>query len=81
MAVWLPGLGIPMGGHGRKGKLAGRIRVVVGWGKGGRGTGQLGLGWSNYFPFSSTSFCKKFQDFSSHRIFGRMHEALNINKK
>ena len=31
--------------------------------------------------FSSLSFCKIFQDFSLHRIFGRMHEALNINKK
>jgi len=32
-------------------------------------------------PFSSTSFCKIFQDSPSHRIFRRMHEALNINKK
>jgi hypothetical protein len=24
---------------------------------------------------------KIFQDFPSHRIFGRMHEALNIDKK
>jgi hypothetical protein len=24
---------------------------------------------------------KNFQDFPSHRIFRRMHEALNINKK
>jgi len=29
----------------------------------------------------STSFYKNFQDFPSHRIFRRMHEALNINKK
>ena len=30
---------------------------------------------------SPSAFCKNFQDFSSHRIFGRMHETLNINKK
>ena len=32
-------------------------------------------------PFSSTSFCKNFQDSPSHRIFGLLHETLNINKK
>ena len=39
--------------------------------------------WSNQSTalLSSTSFCQIFQDFSSHRIFERMHEALNINKK
>jgi ribonuclease I len=31
--------------------------------------------------FSSTSFCQIFQDSPPHRIFGRMHEALNIDKK
>ena len=36
---------------------------------------------SNQCMFSCTSFCKKFQDSPSHRIFGRMHEVLNINKK
>ena len=30
---------------------------------------------------SCKKFCKIFQDFPSHQIFGRMHEALNINKK
>jgi len=30
-----------------------------------------------YFP----KFYKNFQDFPSHRIFRRIHEALNINKK
>jgi hypothetical protein len=31
--------------------------------------------------FSSQKFCKIFSDFSSHQIFGHMHEALNIDKK
>jgi ABC-type spermidine/putrescine transport system permease subunit II len=31
--------------------------------------------------FSSTSFYQIFQDFPSHRIFERMYEALNIDKK
>ena len=31
--------------------------------------------------FSSPLKRQIFQDFSSHRIFGRMHKALNINKK
>jgi hypothetical protein len=26
------------------------------------------------------NFCKIFQDFSSHRIFGHIYEALNIDK-
>jgi hypothetical protein len=41
-----------------------------------------------YFParsletlFSCQKFCKIFQYFPSHRIFGRMHKALNIDKK
>ena len=46
-----------------------------------------------FYTFSSSGMCqilatirpysvsKKFHDFSSHRIFGCMHEALNINKK
>jgi len=36
---------------------------------------------SNLAMFSYTSKCQIFQDFLSHRIFGRMREALNINKK
>jgi hypothetical protein len=31
--------------------------------------------------FRSRKFCKKTVDSPSHRIFGRMHEALNIDKK
>jgi hypothetical protein len=31
--------------------------------------------------FSSKKFCKRTVDSPSHRIFGRMHEALNIDKK
>jgi hypothetical protein len=31
--------------------------------------------------FSSQNFTRFFQDFPSHRIFGRMYEALNIDKK
>jgi hypothetical protein len=31
--------------------------------------------------FSFTSFCRIFQDSPSHRIFRRMYEALNIDKK
>jgi hypothetical protein len=32
-------------------------------------------------PFRCTLKCQNFRDFPSHRIFRRMHEALNINKK
>jgi hypothetical protein len=31
--------------------------------------------------FRSRKFCKRTVDSPSHRIFGRMHEALNIDKK
>jgi hypothetical protein len=31
--------------------------------------------------FSCQNFYRIFQDFSSHRIFERMHEVLNIDKK
>jgi hypothetical protein len=31
--------------------------------------------------FSSRKFCKFFQDSPSHRMFERMHEILNIDKK
>jgi hypothetical protein len=31
--------------------------------------------------FSCQKFCRIFQDSLLHRIFGRMHEALNIDKK
>jgi hypothetical protein len=31
--------------------------------------------------FSSFKIPKKLQDFPSHQIFGRMHEALNLGKK
>jgi hypothetical protein len=34
-----------------------------------------------YGLFGCTPKCQIFQDFPSHRIFGRMHEALNIDKK
>ena len=32
-------------------------------------------------PVQFPKFCKIFQDSLSYRIFGRIHEALNINKK
>jgi hypothetical protein len=35
----------------------------------------------SWVRFSSKNFCKSFQDFPSHRIFGRMHETLNVDKK
>jgi hypothetical protein len=31
--------------------------------------------------FSSQKILQNFSDFPSHRIFGHMHEALNIDKK
>jgi hypothetical protein len=43
-----------------------------------------GIFWTADMPksqFRSRKFCKRTVDSPSHRIFGRMHEALNIDKK
>jgi hypothetical protein len=36
---------------------------------------------SDLEPVEFPKFCKIFQNSPSHRIFGRMHEALHIDKK
>jgi hypothetical protein len=38
-------------------------------------------GGSTWAQFRSRKFCKRTVDSPSHRIFGRMHKALNIDKK
>jgi hypothetical protein len=47
---------------------------------GSRGDGSL-LAMSRWLGPSSQKILQNFSDFSSHRIFGHMHEALNIDKK
>jgi hypothetical protein len=54
----------------------------------GRGAGRVLTAWDGIVPepepegvFTFFKIPKILQDFSSHRIFRRMHEALNIGKK
>jgi hypothetical protein len=44
-------------------------------------TGKRVSGLTPEPQFRSRKFYKKTVDFPSHRIFGRMHEAINIDKK
>ena len=39
---------------------------------------HFGFGFPNGSPIGDSLVRKNFQDSPSHRIFGRMHEALNI---
>ena len=48
---------------------------------GARSNGAGGISLENKGLFSSPPKYQIFQEFSSHRIFERMYEALNINKK